>query len=202
MIRKGLAVAVILLFIGVALAPSINAVDDPVPDLDCDGCLCWTEVEPGETATGRFTVENIGDPESLLDWEIESYPDWGTWTFDPDSGTGLTPEDGGITVDVEVVWPEEADGGEIKIVNCENPDDFCIIDICIPPPPPPPQPLVFIGTIKDLEVHNETLTFHANIVFIFYIVIPVDILINQNVTITNNYNGFIGNRFIFAGFFF
>jgi len=39
MFEKGLAVAVILLFIGVAFAPSINAFDDPVPDLDCDGEL-------------------------------------------------------------------------------------------------------------------------------------------------------------------
>ncbi len=175
---------------------------DPVPDLDCNGCLCWTEVEPGAIVTGSFTVENIGDPESLLDWEIESYPDWGTWTFDPDSGTGLKPEDGPVTIEVEVIWPEETNGGEIKIVNCENPDDFCTINICVPPPPPPPQPLTFIGTIKDLEVHNESLNFHANIVFIFFLVIPVDILVNENITITNNYKGFIGSRFIFARFFF
>jgi len=73
-----------------------------IPDLDCDGSLSWTEVTPGETVTGTFTVENIGDEDSLLDWEIESYPDWGSnWTFDPDGGTDL-PKGAPITVDVEV----------------------------------------------------------------------------------------------------
>ena len=32
------------------------------PDLSCDGSLSWT-CSPGETVTGSFTVENIGDPE-------------------------------------------------------------------------------------------------------------------------------------------
>ena len=36
-ILQGLAVAVILLVMGVAFAPSTNAGGDPGPDLDCDG---------------------------------------------------------------------------------------------------------------------------------------------------------------------
>jgi hypothetical protein len=101
-----------------------------VPDLDCDGVLNWEDIEPGSTVTGEFTVENIGDPGSLLDWEIESYPEWGNWTFTPSSGTDLTPEDGVITIDVEVVAPDEGEEftGEVKIVNSNDPDDFCIID--------------------------------------------------------------------------
>ena len=172
---------------------------DPIPDLDCDGDLCFTDVEPGATVTGSFTVENIGDPESLLDWEIESYPDWGTWTFDPYWGEDLTPEDGMITVDVEIIFPEESfePYGCVKIVNSEDPDDFCIIDICIPFPPPP---LTYIGTIRDLEVNNESLNFHANIVFVFLLVIPISILVNENITITNDYKGIVGNKFIFAIF--
>jgi len=101
-----------------------------VPDLDCDGVLNWEDLQPGETAEGEFTVENIGDPESQLDWEIDSYPDWGTWSFDPENGEDLTPEDGAITVTVEVVAPDEGEEftGEVKIVNSENSNDFCIID--------------------------------------------------------------------------
>jgi len=179
---------------------------DPVPDLDCEGDLYFTDVEPGETVTGSFTVENIGDPESLLDWELESYPDWGTWTFDPYWGEDLTPEDGLVTVDVEIIFPEEnfEPYGCVKIVNSEDPDDFCIIDICVSPPPPPPPPVTLIGTIKDPNVHNESINFHANIVFIFYVIVPIGIIVNENITITNNYNykGFIGDRFIFARFFF
>ena len=88
---------------------------DPIPDLDCDGDLCWYDVEPGATVTGSFTVENIGEEGSLLDWEIESYPDWGTWTFYPSYGIDLMPEDGVVTVTVEVIWPnpENVTGGEV-----------------------------------------------------------------------------------------
>ena len=56
---------------------------DPIPDLDCEGELYFVDVEPGSTIFGIFSVENIGEPESLLDWEIESHPDWGTWTLNP-----------------------------------------------------------------------------------------------------------------------
>jgi hypothetical protein len=108
-----------------------------VPDLDCDGTLSWTEVTPEETVTGTFTVENIGDPLSLLNWEIESYPDWGTFTFDPDGGLDLTPEAGTVTVTVEVVAPEDPETnftGEIVLVNSEDPDDTCIIDVALATP--------------------------------------------------------------------
>jgi 5-hydroxyisourate hydrolase-like protein (transthyretin family) len=44
-----------------------------VPDLDCVGDLSWTDVEPGSLVTGDIFVLNEGDPESLLDWEVESW---------------------------------------------------------------------------------------------------------------------------------
>jgi len=117
---------------------SVTGVAMSEPNLDCDGELTWTDVEPGETVTGSFTVENIGEPESMLNWEVESYPtDWGNWTFTPSSGSGLTPEDPAVTVDVEVVAPEEQEQtftGEVKIVNLEDPDDFCIIDVSLATP--------------------------------------------------------------------
>jgi len=112
------------------LSAGVTGGSPEVPDLDCDGTLSWTDVTPEETVTGTFTVENIGDPLSLLDWEIDSYPDWGTWTFDPDGGLDLTPEDGVITVDVEVVAPVDPETefeGEIVLVNSDDPTDTCII---------------------------------------------------------------------------
>jgi len=129
-------------------APSNNPfdayyVDDTIgttpsgPDLDCDGSLSWTDVEPGADVAGTFTVENIGDPLSLLDWEIESYPDWGTFTFDPDGGLDLTPEAGAVTVTVDVVAPEDPETnftGEIVLVNSEDPDDICVIDVALATP--------------------------------------------------------------------
>ena len=108
-----------------------------IPDLDCDGTLSWADVTPGETVEGSFTVENIGDPTSLLSWEVESYPDWGTWTFTPDSGVGLTPEVGPININVEVVAPDDPEAdftGHITIVNSEDGSDFCIIDVSLATP--------------------------------------------------------------------
>ena len=107
------------------------------PDLECDGSLSWTDVKPGATVEGSFTVENSGDPTSELNWEIESYPDWGTWTFTPSSGEDLTPEDGPVTIEVSVVAPDEQNEefeGEVKIVNTDDPDDYCIIGVSLATP--------------------------------------------------------------------
>jgi hypothetical protein len=104
---------------------------EPLPDLDCDGVLNWEDLECGEVVTGEFTVENVGDPGTTLDWEIESYPEWGIWVFTPESGTSLTPEDGPYTVQVQVTAPTQYKGeftGEVKIVNVDDSSDFCTID--------------------------------------------------------------------------
>jgi len=127
----GSIIAVVILVL-VSFSSVVGKVSlEPVPDLDCDGSCEWADVTPGETVTDMFTVENIGEPESVLNWEIESYPDWGTWTFVPNSGTGLLAG-APITVVVEVVFPdppEEEQWSEILIVNIDNPDDFCVIDV-------------------------------------------------------------------------
>jgi hypothetical protein len=137
--KQDLALAIILLLIGVAIAPSINAnVNKPfvdlVPDLDCDGELSWRDVVPGSTIEGSFIVENVGNDNSLLDWEITDIPDWGTWTFIPSSGYDLKPEDGPVTVDVTVIVPDEQFefSGEVMVVNMENSSDFCTIPVFLP----------------------------------------------------------------------
>ncbi|MFO7677905.1 MAG: lectin like domain-containing protein, partial [Thermoplasmatota archaeon] len=101
---------------------------EPIPDLGCAGLLNWADVEPGSTVYGTFTVSNIGNAGSLLDWEISSYPDWGTWIFNPDCGVGLKPEDGAVTVTVEVVAPMDRITdftGQIIIVNTEEAVETC-----------------------------------------------------------------------------
>jgi len=129
-----IAVAILTL-VSFSSVVGYNSIDkNPVPDLDCDGDLDWTDVEPGETVIGTFIVENIGEPDSLLDWEIDEYPEWGTWTFDPDGGLDLTPEAGAVTVTVETVVPDDPEiefEGEIVLANTENPDDTCIIDFAL-----------------------------------------------------------------------
>lgn len=204
-IRKGLAIGVFLLFIGLAFAPSINAnigklKFDPIPDLVCEGSISIVGPESGQTYTGSFAVENIGEANSTLDWAVVDWPDCGSWVFEPEKWYNQTPEDGQITIDVTIIWPEDFnDTGAIRVENCENPEDYCIIDIIISPPPPP-QKSWLIGLIHGTEISNESVQFHADFVFVFWLILPMDIIINKEISLSNNYWGYVGNRFIFARF--
>jgi len=112
------------------------ATRESIPDLDCSGTLSWTDVPPGDIVTDTFTIENDGEPLSLLDWQIDSYPEWGTWSFNPESGTGLEEGDT-VIIDVEVIAPDEPETeftGEVKIVNSEDPSDYCIIAVSLVTP--------------------------------------------------------------------
>jgi hypothetical protein len=103
-------------------------------DLNCNGLLGWTDVMPGDTLHGNFSVENIGNPGSLLNWEIESHPDWGTWKFSPSNGNDLSPSDEPVTVEVTIIAPDKKDkefNGGIKIVNKESSGDCFIIQVSL-----------------------------------------------------------------------
>jgi len=108
------------------------------PDLKCAGNINLVDVVPGSTVSGSFTVENAGDSGSELDWEVSEYPQWGSdWTFTPASGTGLTPEDGAVTVDVSFTAPPDSESdftGDIMVINSGDPSDFCKIDVYIKTP--------------------------------------------------------------------
>jgi len=109
----------------------------PIPNLDCEGALCWTEVEPDSIVGDSITVTNIGQSSSKLDWKIESCPNWGNWTFTPSSGNDLEPIDGSITVGVFIVAPnmeESAFTGEVKIVNKNNSSDYSTISVSLTTP--------------------------------------------------------------------
>jgi hypothetical protein len=106
------------------------------PDLECDGSLSWDNITPGETVQGSFTVSNGGDPGSLLNWEVLSYPDWGTWTFTPSSGTNL-PAGDSVTVQVKVVVPNEENTqfqGAVTIINSDKTADSCVISVTLKTP--------------------------------------------------------------------
>jgi len=108
-----------------------------IPDLGCEGELRWENVKPLTEITGNFTVENIGEIFSELDWEIAEIPEWGYWTFSPTSGDNLLPKDGEITIQVSVTAPEDEETvyeGEVKIVNTNNESDFEIINVYIKTP--------------------------------------------------------------------
>ncbi len=105
--------------------------------LGVGGSLNWVEIEPGATVTGEFTIQNIVPGADPIDWEVASYPSWGTWTFTPSSGEGLSNADGPVTVAVEVVAPSDANqdfSGEIKVVNKANPDDFGTVPVSLATP--------------------------------------------------------------------
>lgn len=107
------------------------------PSLTCSGSLSWAEVSPGTTVTGTFTIANIGAPGSELNWQIQNHPNWGTWTFTPNSGTSLTPEDGELTIEVQVVAPNEKEkdfSGSVRIVNNDNTNNYCDIDVALATP--------------------------------------------------------------------
>ncbi|KYK24203.1 hypothetical protein AYK24_06425 [Thermoplasmatales archaeon SG8-52-4] len=108
------------------------------PDLDCQGTLKWFYVKPGETVTGNFQVQNIGDDGSKLNWTINmSSITWGNWTFTPSYGENLTPEDGQVTVQVSVVAPNEIETefqGILRVENKDNSSDFGLISVYLKTP--------------------------------------------------------------------
>jgi hypothetical protein len=68
-----------------------------------------------------------GEAGSDLAWQIIEWPTWGTWTFTPESGNNLTPEDGIFTVQVSVVAPNKKESefdGYIWVENKDNSSDF------------------------------------------------------------------------------
>ena len=104
------------------------------PDLYCvDHTFSW-EVKPRSTINDVFRIKNNGDPESNLDWEIVSYPTWGSWSFSQESGTDLSPEDGVVTIDLTVKVPigrNKEYTGEIILENQDDSSDTCVISITL-----------------------------------------------------------------------
>lgn len=113
---------------------SLEGEAPPVADLDCDGSLTWT-AKAGSTVTGEFQVGNIGAEGTLLNWKVDTYPEFGTWTFTPSSGTGL-PDGEWVTVNVSVVTPTQKKTftGKVKLINIDNPADYCEIDVSLTTP--------------------------------------------------------------------
>jgi hypothetical protein len=107
----------------------------PEPDLSVAGSINLVNVTAGSTNTGSFTLTCLGAAGSTLNWEIESFPDWGEWTITPDSGS--TDYGDRLDVEVSVIAPDEQNSnwtGEIKIVNTDNSDDFGIISCFLSTP--------------------------------------------------------------------
>jgi hypothetical protein len=123
------------------IAPAVVFLGDeslkiPQPDLECSGDITWTDITPGDTATDTFTIENRGETNSVLCWEIVEYPNWGSWNFNPSKGNNVR-EEGPITIEVSVIAPEEKEtsyDGEVKIVNIFDNNDQCTILVSLTTP--------------------------------------------------------------------
>ena len=101
-------------------------------DLSCTGFLNWTNVKPAQdNLTGFFTVRNDGTPYSKLNWKIQNWPGWGTWQFSQKNGENLCPEDGTITITINIEAPHsnvpDSYDGKIVIINEDNINDTCVI---------------------------------------------------------------------------
>jgi len=109
--------------------------EDAIPDLSCDGSLIWEGVGPGATVNGEFYVGNVGEVGSILNWKIDSYPTWGTWTFSSESGSLAEGDWETITVDV-VAPPDENTEftGTVKVINVDDPSDYCEISVILETP--------------------------------------------------------------------
>jgi len=107
-----------------------------IPDLTCNGTLRWDKVTAGSTVNGSFTLKNIGQPGSLLDWEVSSWPTWGNWSFSPPNGLGL-PVGVLVTVNVSVIAPTQKNTkftGTVEVRNKNNYSDNCTIDVLLKTP--------------------------------------------------------------------
>ena len=99
-------------------------------DLFCVGDLRWEDVPAGSTVQGIFDVKSVGDPGSVLNWEVTENPEWGDWSFTPSSGS--IPLGDTVSVEVEVVVPTDKEmefTGTVKVVNSDNTEDTCEIDV-------------------------------------------------------------------------
>jgi len=106
-------------------------------DLECTGDFSWNERYTRSIILFNLSLSNIGEPGSLLDWEIIEYPDWGNWTFSHLQGLNVTPEAGPFIINIEILVPDEKNSnfiGNITIINKKNSSDFCRISVSLVTP--------------------------------------------------------------------
>ena len=102
--------------------------------LQGQGVLYWPSTKAGSTVEGSFTIENVGEPGSEINWEISLWPTWGDWSFEPFSGNGLTPESGPLTINVSTKVPYRINKhftGLVKVSDVNNSINSCLIHVSL-----------------------------------------------------------------------
>jgi hypothetical protein len=124
-----------------------NATGPYYPAICCTGFLNFEKIKPGETVTGSIRIRNCGEPDSFLNWEIDDFPTWGSFSFNPNSGSNLPWGNNFDYVDVTIVAPDvsgETFTGYVKVINTDDPSDFC-------------EAYVYLQTSKDKSINSPFL---------------------------------------------
>jgi len=103
-------------------------------NLHSQGVLYWPNVKAGANVKGSFTIENVGESYSEIDWEVIVWPEWGDWSFDPSSGENLTPDSGFLTINVSVDVPfrlHKHFNGYVKVVDVNNSINSCLVHVSL-----------------------------------------------------------------------
>lgn len=111
--------------------------EEAIPKICCDPVgMNWADIPPGGTVTGQIYVCNCGEDGSFLSFKVDSWPTWGTWTFNPPTGSGI-PEGDCVVINVTVIAPPDENTdftGEIVIINTDDPTDYCVISTTLQTP--------------------------------------------------------------------
>jgi len=118
---------------------TVNVGEMPIPDLDCEGEIRWSNIKPTSNVSATIYVKNIGDVGSNLKWRVCNYPtSWGSnWVFNPDHGSNLKPSDGLKAITVSVEAPNQQNQqytGQIELCNEEDSTDTCTIQVSLATP--------------------------------------------------------------------
>ena len=121
------------------------------PDLE------WVDIVPGDTINGEFRITNMGEDNSLLDWQITNTPNWGTWEFNPSSGSDLEEGDT-INVEFSLKTPVENNAdysGKIRIENVNSMFDYEYVDVSVS--------TTEISTDSDLVCFEKDLSWNSQV---------------------------------------
>ena len=89
------------------------------------------EIEHSLAELAENIIKNEGENLSSLSWKIVSHPSWGNWDFSRIEGNYLK-EGHSMNVTVTIRVPKERNQnftGEIKIINKDDPSQYCIIKV-------------------------------------------------------------------------